>query len=156
MRRLLVGRLWLIAVAGLVLPTGARPQAAQEEQTASSLTIIYIAGAKSSPNDPLRRDTTFSSLYLLGGPGSHSVALAGDDAIALVDTKGPGWGEALRVKAGLTTDVPIELIINPFVNYFSPICFLVSLLSLNFEQLYSSQQKIIRPRTHRARRVQTR
>lgn len=112
MRRLLVGGLWLIALAGLVLPTGARPQAAQEEQTASSLTIIYIAGAKFSANDPLRRETTFSSLYLLGGPGSHSVALAGDDAIALVDTKGPGWGEALRVKAGLTTDVPIELIIN--------------------------------------------
>ena len=112
MRRLLVDGLWLILVAGLVLPTGARPQAAQEEQTASELRIIYIAGAKFAADDPLRRDTTFSSLYLLGGPGSHSVAIAGHDAIALVDTKGPGWGEALRVKAGLTTDVPVELIIN--------------------------------------------
>jgi len=111
MRRLLVGGLWLIAAVGIVLP-GAPPVAAQQTQTASELRIIYIAGAKFAADDPLRRDTTFSSLYLLGGAESHSVAIAGHEAIALVDTKGPGWGEALRVKAGLTTDVPIELIIN--------------------------------------------
>ena len=112
MRKLLVGALLLVVGAELTLPTEARAQTAQEPKTAKSLQIIYIAGAKFAADDPLRSSVMFSSLYLLGGAGSHSVALAGDDAIALVDTKGLGWGEALRVKAGLTTDVPIELIFN--------------------------------------------
>jgi glyoxylase-like metal-dependent hydrolase (beta-lactamase superfamily II) len=113
MKKVMVAGVAAVVLAGAVFPATARAQAAEDEKSDKALNIIYIAGAKFAANDPLRRSTMFSSLYLLGGGGgSHSVALAGDDAIALVDTKGPGWGEALRIKAGLTTDLPIELIIN--------------------------------------------
>ena len=112
MKRILVAGFATVVLAGAVFPATVRAQATTDEPSDKALNIIYIAGAKFAGDDPLRRSTMFSSLYLLGGGGSHSVALAGDDAIALVDTKGPGWGEALRIKAGLTTDVPIELIIN--------------------------------------------
>ena len=86
MRRLLVGGLWLILVAGLVLPSGTRPQAAQEEKTASELRIIYIAGAKFASDDPTSRQTGILLRNFVKEVSFYQALHIADGAMAFLST----------------------------------------------------------------------
>lgn len=100
-------------VAGCVV-TAMVSVAAQQAAAPSTkaLNILYIAGAKFNASDPLKKETTFSSLYLVSGGGRHSVALAVEEGFLLVDTKGAGWGSALSDKLSLTSDGSVVTVID--------------------------------------------
>ena len=112
MRRALLLTVGRLTRAVCLVHSASRGVGAQQIQpTARDLQILFISGAKFSLNNR-SLDAMFSSMYLLTGGGRHSVALVTDDGVVLVDTKGPGWGPALREKIRLVSDLPVTMIIN--------------------------------------------
>ena len=89
---------WIGAAAAVVLVSGlGAPAAAQTER------IVQI--------DTLNvRDV----LYHLGGGGGNGLALIDEinGGVVLIDTKPPGWGEAIREVVEQVTDLPVTTIIN--------------------------------------------
>jgi cyclase len=52
------------------------------------------------------------NLYLLSGGGGHTLALATDTGVILIDTKLAGWGQPLLDAIAAVTDQPVTTIIN--------------------------------------------
>ena len=89
---------WLGAVAVAVLAAGsAGPAAAQTERIVSIDTLNV-------------RDV----LYHLGGGGGNGLALIDEinGGVVLIDTKPPGWGDAMREAVEQVTDLPVTTIVN--------------------------------------------
>ena len=51
-------------------------------------------------------------LYMLTGGGGNSLVLVRDEGVVLIDSKLPGWSQALLDKVALVTDRPVTMIIN--------------------------------------------
>ena len=60
--------------------------------------------------------STFANLFVVVGDGTNSIAIGGDDGVALIDTKVPGWGRTMAEKIELGTEAPITTIINTSVH----------------------------------------
>ena len=52
------------------------------------------------------------NLYLLKGGGGNASAFVTESGVVVVDTKNPGWGQALLNAIGSVTDQPVTMIIN--------------------------------------------
>ena len=52
------------------------------------------------------------NLYLITGGGGNTAAFVTDGGVVLVDTKNPGWGNAILDKVKTVTDTPVTMIIN--------------------------------------------
>ena len=52
------------------------------------------------------------NLYVITGGGGNTAAYVTDDGVVLVDTKNPGWGDAILTQVGTVTDKPVSIIIN--------------------------------------------
>lgn len=52
------------------------------------------------------------NLYVITGGGGNTAALVTDDGVVVVDTKNPGWGEAILDQIRTVTDQPVTMIIN--------------------------------------------
>ena len=52
------------------------------------------------------------NLFVLRGGGGNTAAYIGPSGVTLVDTKVPGWGEALLESVGALTDLPVTTLIN--------------------------------------------
>ena len=52
------------------------------------------------------------NLYVIIGGGGNTAALVTGEGVVLVDTKNPGWGEAILDKVRTVTDEPVTMIIN--------------------------------------------
>jgi cyclase len=82
---------------------------------AGSLSIAGAA-ARGQPADDRRVTmqtlSVYDILYVLTGGGGNTLALMRDDGIVLVDTKLPGWGQAMLDAMGAVSDKPVTTIIN--------------------------------------------
>ena len=52
------------------------------------------------------------NLYVITGGGGNTAALVTGEGVVLVDTKNPGWGEAILDQLRTVTDEPVTMIIN--------------------------------------------
>ncbi|MBM42044.1 MAG: hypothetical protein CL483_09010 [Acidobacteria bacterium] len=52
------------------------------------------------------------NLYVITGGGGNTAAYVTDDGVVLVDTKNPGWGDAILAQVRTVTDKPVSIIIN--------------------------------------------
>ena len=52
------------------------------------------------------------NLYVIIGGGGNTAALVTGNGVVVVDTKNPGWGEAILDKIRTVTDQPVTMIIN--------------------------------------------
>ncbi len=52
------------------------------------------------------------NLYVITGGGGNTAAYVTDDGVVLVDTKNPGWGDAILTQVRTVTDKPVSIIIN--------------------------------------------
>ena len=52
------------------------------------------------------------NLYMITGGGGNTAAFVTDDGVVVVDTKNPGWGDAILDKIRTVTDKPVAFIIN--------------------------------------------
>ena len=52
------------------------------------------------------------NLYVITGGGGNTAALVTDDGVVVVDTKNPGWGNAILDKIRTVTDTPVTMIVN--------------------------------------------
>jgi glyoxylase-like metal-dependent hydrolase (beta-lactamase superfamily II) len=82
-----------VVVSGFSRTVAATP--AQERKTVKLRTL--------SPGDVL---------YVLLGGGGNSLALIADSGVVLIDTKSPGWGDAIRDAVEAVTDQPVKTIVN--------------------------------------------
>ena len=53
-----------------------------------------------------------NNLYVNTGGGGNTGALVTDDGVVIVDTKNPGWADAILEKIRTVTDQPVTMIIN--------------------------------------------
>src|SRR5713101_7626103 len=60
----------------------------------------------------LRTLSPGDTLYVLLGGGGNSLALIGEDGVVLIDTKSPGWGQAIADAVEAVTERPVRTIIN--------------------------------------------
>ncbi len=93
----------IAAAAGAVHPlvTMARPAEVDAAATAGQRKVVKLRTL--SPGD---------TLYVLLGGGGNSLALIGDDGVVLIDTKSPGWGQAISDAVEAVTERPVRTIIN--------------------------------------------
>ena len=101
------------AAPAAVVASVPRPAAAEK-----AVEIQYIPSL-SGEKKKAERDAEYSSLYLLLGGGGHSLAFTSDNGVVLVNSKNPGWGQAVLNKLPLITEAPVSTIINtnPDVEY---------------------------------------
>ena len=52
------------------------------------------------------------NLYMIKGGGGNTAAYVTSKGVVLVDTKNPGWGQAILDKVKTVTDKPVTYIIN--------------------------------------------
>jgi len=52
------------------------------------------------------------NLYVITGGGGNTAAFVAESGVVLVDTKNPGWGEAILEKIRTVTDKPVTMIVN--------------------------------------------
>ena len=52
------------------------------------------------------------NLYVITGGGGNTAAFVTDEGVVLVDTKNPGWGEAILDKVKTVTSEPVIMLIN--------------------------------------------
>ncbi|MBM63989.1 MAG: hypothetical protein CL484_13665 [Acidobacteria bacterium] len=52
------------------------------------------------------------NLYVITGGGGNTAALVTDSGVVVVDTKNPGWGDAILTQIRTVTDKPVQMIIN--------------------------------------------
>ena len=52
------------------------------------------------------------NLYVITGGGGNTAALVTDSGVVVVDTKNPGWGDAILTQIRTITDKPVQMIIN--------------------------------------------
>ncbi|MEQ1897880.1 MAG: hypothetical protein ABL971_10905 [Vicinamibacterales bacterium] len=86
---------------------------------AALVTVSLAAGpATQTPPNTARimSMSTFANLFVVVGDGTNSIAIGGDDGVAVVDTKVPGWGRTMAEKIELGTEAPITTIINTSVH----------------------------------------
>ena len=60
----------------------------------------------------LRTLSPGDTLYVLLGGGGNSLALVAEDGVVLIDTKSPGWGQAISDAVEAVTEKPVRTIIN--------------------------------------------
>lgn len=53
-----------------------------------------------------------SNLYVITGGGGNTAAFVTGDGVVVVDTKNPGWGDAILDKIRTVTDQPVTMIVN--------------------------------------------
>jgi len=73
-----------------------------------SLTVL----AQDHKTVKLRTLSPGDVLYVLLGGGGNTLALIADSGVVLIDTKAPGWGEAIREAVEAVTDQPVRTIVN--------------------------------------------
>ena len=83
----------------------------------SLVSLVAIpTGGQAQEQKTVRIDTlgVMDTLYHLSGGGANSLALIDEinGGIVLVDTKRPGWGQAVREALDGVTDLPVATIIN--------------------------------------------
>lgn len=92
MRALLLGALIAIGVAGTA-----------------------ISGCRAKPDEGPKIatiDNVKDNLYVIKGGGGNTAAFVTETGVVLVDTKLPGWGQAILDKVRTVTDHPVTMIIN--------------------------------------------
>jgi len=88
-------------------------------------TVIFIglvAAGLSAWHQPaaprvIEVDKLADNLYLLRGGGGNTAAFVTADGVVLVDTKLPGWGQALLEAVKTFTDKPVTTVINTHTHY---------------------------------------
>ena len=53
-----------------------------------------------------------NNLYVITGGGGNTAAFVTDGGVVVVDTKNPGWGDAILEKIRTVTDKPVTMIVN--------------------------------------------
>ena len=78
--------------------------------------VAIAAGGQAQEPKTVRIDTlsVMDTLYHLSGGGANSLALIDEinGGVVLIDTKPPGWGQAVRDALDGVTDLPVTTIIN--------------------------------------------
>jgi len=85
-----------IAVLGLLIAVGV---VATMSRPVAQTNVAEIANVK-------------DNLYVITGGGGNTAAYVTDDGVVLVDTKNPGWGDAILTQVRTVTDKPVSIIIN--------------------------------------------
>ena len=100
---------------------GATPvsRVASVPMTKTAEKAVEIQYIPSLAKKKIDKDAEYSSVYMLLGGGGHSVAFSSDNGVVLVNTKLPGWGQAILDKLPQITENPVSTIINtqPDVEY---------------------------------------
>ena len=81
----------------------------------AAVTAIGLAAAVSRPvaqGNVAGIEHVKDNLYMITGGGGNTAALVTGEGVVLVDTKNPGWGEAILDKVRTVTDEPVTMIIN--------------------------------------------
>lgn len=85
--------------------------------TAAVLTVAASLTAQTPANTArIMSMSTFANLFVVLGDGTNSIAIGGDDGVAVIDTKTAGWGRTMSEKIELGTEAPITTIINTSVH----------------------------------------
>jgi cyclase len=81
---------------------------------AGVLTIFAAACHRQPPDEPkvVAMAQVRDRLYVITGGGGNTAAFVTEAGVVLVDTKLPGWGQAILDKIRTVTDKPITMIIN--------------------------------------------
>lgn len=80
-----------------------------------ALAAIGLAAAMSRPaaqENVAEIEQVKDNLYVITGGGGNTAALVTDGGVVVVDTKNPGWGEAILERIRTVTDEPVTMIIN--------------------------------------------
>jgi cyclase len=83
------------------------------------LSMVAVAmqapgGQRGGPNtaDPVGIEKVKENLYMITGGGGNTAAFITERGVVLVDTKNPGWGQAILDEIKRVTDKPVTTIIN--------------------------------------------
>jgi outer membrane protein assembly factor BamB/glyoxylase-like metal-dependent hydrolase (beta-lactamase superfamily II) len=88
-----------------------RGESARSAAASTLIDLRYIPSL-SSDRKKIDPDAEYSTLYLLMGGGAHSLVFASEQGVVLVNTKGPGWGQAILDTLPLITEEPVTTIVN--------------------------------------------
>jgi len=84
------------------------------------LTMAVKAAQTPAPQpsaDNLTVEKVKDNLFVLRGGGGNTAAFVTSNGVTLVDTKNPGWGQALLDKVKTLTDKPVTRVINTHTHY---------------------------------------
>jgi glyoxylase-like metal-dependent hydrolase (beta-lactamase superfamily II) len=86
---------------------------------AGALTVVVVA--QQQPPQPSAANLTVEkvkdNLWLIHGAGGNTAVFATSKGLTVVDTKIPGWGQALIEKIRTISDKPITTVINTHTHY---------------------------------------
>lgn len=86
---------------------------------AGALTVA-VAAQQPPPQpsvDNLTVEKVKDNLWIIRGGGGNTAVFAGSKGLTIVDTKNPGWGQALLDKIKTLSDKPITTVINTHTHY---------------------------------------
>src|SRR5207253_1503313 len=98
---LIAGGALSMAAAALQAPPAPSPPAAPAAPPAAP------AGPKVATIEKVK-----DNLFMIVGGGGNTAAFITDKGVVVVDTKNPGWGQAILDKIKTVTDKPVSMIIN--------------------------------------------
>ena len=84
----------------------------------AALGVLIAVGVVATMSRPVAQgnvaeiENVKDNLYMITGGGGNTAAFVTDDGVVLVDTKNPGWGEAILDKVRTVTNNPVTMIIN--------------------------------------------
>ena len=84
------------------------------------LTMAVKAAQTPAPQpsaDNITVEKVKDNLFVLRGGGGNTAAFVTSNGVTLVDTKNPGWGQALLDKVKTLTDKPVTRVINTHTHY---------------------------------------
>src|SRR3954467_14411511 len=79
---------------------------------ALSITVAAFQQPSQSAEKTIDVDKVKDNLYVLKGGGGNTAVFITDKGVVVVDTKNPGWGQAILDKIKTVTDKPVTMIIN--------------------------------------------
>ena len=88
---------------------------------AASIVVLspsLIAQQPAPPPDPanLQVEKVKDNLYVVKGGGANTTVFLASTGTIVVDTKNPGWGQALLTKIRTFTDKPVTMVVNTHVH----------------------------------------
>jgi cyclase len=87
---------------------------------AGGLSMAVMAAQQPAPQpsvDNITVEKVKDNLFVLRGGGGNTAAFITANGVTLVDTKNPGWGQALLDKLKTFTDKPVTRVINTHTHY---------------------------------------
>jgi cyclase len=87
----------------------------------SGALTVAVAAQQAPPPQPsvdnLTVEKVKDNLFVIRGGGGNTAAFVTSSGVTLVDTKNPGWGQALLDKVKTVTDKPVTRVINTHTHY---------------------------------------